>query len=223
MRAQHSAQAAANWQQAQGDRSPCRGDRADASETWPDKQPEEKKCLTYQKMLFVRLKIGQKRQLQGRAVQIRILCDTICRDRCKGGEQSLWLSYCVTGAAHHSGTHFLKHIITLICKSVTVYWRGNYFRVFQRIISPINVRQILQAKCWHLKTSKEKHTNCVFSYNDITKYFSKLKGWPYQSLINQSLLRKSVFGSSLRKTLLLEITHLRGDECQRETMRLNRA
>jgi len=36
-------------------------------------------------------------------------------------------------------------------KSVTVYWRGNQFRIFQRIISPVNVRQILQAKCCHLK------------------------------------------------------------------------
>jgi len=45
-------------------------------------------------------------------------------------------------------------------KSVTAYWRRNWFRVFQRIISPVNVRQIVQAKCWHLKTSKNKRTNC---------------------------------------------------------------
>jgi len=31
----------------------------------------------------------------------------------------------------------------------------------------------------------------VASYNDITTKFSKLKGWPSQSFINQSLLRKS--------------------------------
>jgi len=37
----------------------------------------------------------------------------------------------------------------------------------------------------------------VASYNDVTKIFSKLKGWPSQSLINQSLLRKSAFGSGL--------------------------
>ena len=29
------------------------------------------------------------------------------------------------------------------------------------------------------------------SYNDITTKFSKLKGWPSQTYINQSLLRKS--------------------------------
>jgi len=46
-------------------------------------------------------------------------------------------------------------------KSVTVYWWGNWFPVFQRIICPVNVRQILQAKRWHLRTSKEKHTNWV--------------------------------------------------------------
>ena len=38
----------------------------------------------------------------------------------------------------------------------------------------------------------KKNTRTVASYNDITKHFSKLKGWPLQSLINQSLLRKSV-------------------------------
>jgi len=38
-------------------------------------------------------------------------------------------------------------------KSVTVYWRGKYFRVFQHIISPVNVRQILQVKSWQLKTN----------------------------------------------------------------------
>jgi len=43
----------------------------------------------------------------------------------------------------------------------------------------------------------------VASYNNITKHFSKLKGWPLQSFINQSLLRKSVFGSGLTKTLFL--------------------
>jgi len=43
----------------------------------------------------------------------------------------------------------------------------------------------------------------VASYKDITKYFSKLKGWPSQNLINQSLLRKSALGSGLRKTLFL--------------------
>jgi len=43
----------------------------------------------------------------------------------------------------------------------------------------------------------------VASYNDITKTFSKLKSWPSQSLINQSLLTKSAFGSSLTKILFL--------------------
>jgi len=27
-------------------------------------------------------------------------------------------------------------------------------------MSPVNVKHILQAKCWHLETSKDKHTNC---------------------------------------------------------------
>jgi len=45
----------------------------------------------------------------------------------------------------------------------------------------------------------------VASYIDITKNFLKLKGWSFQSLINQSLLRKSVFGSGLTKTLFLWI------------------
>jgi len=36
-------------------------------------------------------------------------------------------------------------------KSVTIYLRGNYFRFFQRIISPVNVRQILQAERWQNK------------------------------------------------------------------------
>jgi len=31
----------------------------------------------------------------------------------------------------------------------------------------------------------------------LLKIFLKLKGWPYKSLINQSLLRKSAFGSGL--------------------------
>jgi len=43
----------------------------------------------------------------------------------------------------------------------------------------------------------------VASYNDITKILLKLKGWPSQSLINQSLLRKSVFGSGLTDTFFL--------------------
>jgi len=63
----------------------------------------------------------------------------------------------------------------------------------------------------------------VASYNDITKNYSKLKGWPSQSLINQSLLRKSAFGSGLTDTFLLEITHVRDDACQREATRYNRA
>jgi len=29
-----------------------------------------------------------------------------------------------------------------------------------KLVSLVNVRQILQAKCWHLKISKEKHSNC---------------------------------------------------------------
>jgi len=45
----------------------------------------------------------------------------------------------------------------------------------------------------------------VASYNDITKIFSKLKGWPSQSLINQSLLRKSAFGSGLKGTFVMSI------------------
>jgi len=37
----------------------------------------------------------------------------------------------------------------------------------------------------------KKETRTVARYNDITTKFSKLKGWPSQSLINQPLLRKS--------------------------------
>jgi len=37
----------------------------------------------------------------------------------------------------------------------------------------------------------------------LLKNFSKRKGWPSQSLINQSLLRKSAFGSGLTKTVFL--------------------
>jgi len=29
------------------------------------------------------------------------------------------------------------------------------------MISPVNLGQIIQAKCWQLTTSKEKHINCV--------------------------------------------------------------
>jgi len=40
---------------------------------------------------------------------------------------------------------------------------------------PLDVRQILQVKCWHLKTSEEKHTNCGWLQRHYQK-ISKLKG-----------------------------------------------
>jgi len=36
--------------------------------------------------------------------------------------------------------------------------------------------------------------------------FAKLKGLPYQSLINQSLLRKPAVSSGLKSTFALEVT-----------------
>jgi len=107
-------------------------------------------------------------------------------------------------------------------KSVTVYWRGNQFRVFQRIISSANVRQSYRRNVGTWKQAK-KNTRTVASCNNITKNFSKLKGWPSQSLIDQSLLRKSTFGSGLTDTFSLEITHVRGDACQSEAMRFKQS
>ena len=51
----------------------------------------------------------------------------------------------------------------------------------KKVVLKKNTRKVVLKK-----TQVKKNIRTVASYNDITKIFSKLKGWPSQSLINQS-------------------------------------
>jgi len=63
----------------------------------------------------------------------------------------------------------------------------------------------------------------VASYNGITNNFSKLKGLTFPEPHKPVTAKKiGVWQRSNKDTFALEITHVRDDECQRETTRLNR-
>ena len=76
----------------------------------------------------------------------------------------------------------------------------------KKVVLKKNTRKVVLKK-----TQVKKNIRTVASYNDITKIFSKLKGWPSQSLINQSFF---IFRELLRSvqshgfSLALVIAHV---------------